>query len=177
MNDLNATSFDEAAELIKGAKQRGIGMLIDVQPIVQPERSESVGEQTNNNMDDKYQRFLTGHISCRRMSELEGFDDIKNKLSTTLWKLQHAHDLLVFQEANRRLRGVIRGLHEGKITLDQAHELFGLDRAALKELTSPGYDTGSVRCASLKPKKGTAPHAITREEHDQKFPGIARDGD
>jgi hypothetical protein len=48
--------------------------------------------------------------------------------------------------------------------LEQAYELFDLDRAALQELTSPGCSAGSVHFAGLNPKKETAPHAISPKE-------------
>jgi hypothetical protein len=85
-------------------------------------------------MADKYEKFLTGHMSARRLCQVDGFEDCANHLVPVLWGLQNAHDKAVYREAARLLQGIVRGLREGKISRGKAHELFGLNAKALGEL-------------------------------------------
>lgn len=85
-------------------------------------------------MADQYEKFLMGQMSARRLCQVEGFEDCANHLVPVLWGLQNAHDKAVYREAARLLRGIVRGLREGKVSRSKAHELFGLDAKALEEL-------------------------------------------
>ena len=89
-----------------------------------------------NPIPDKYEKFLTGHMSARRLCQVVGFEDCANQLVAVLFGLQNAHDDMVNREAARLLWGVVRALRAGKVTRNKVHESFGLNPKVLGELVS-----------------------------------------
>jgi hypothetical protein len=66
-------------------------------------------------MSDTYERFLTGHMTARRLMQEVGFEDLANSLVPVLHGLQNAHDRIVHNEAKRLVLGIIRASRAGKI--------------------------------------------------------------
>jgi len=88
---------------------------------------------------DKYERFLTGHMTARRLCAEIGFHDLANQLVDVFWGLQNAHDKPVNLEAKALTLGVIRAYQQGKmgkgnITEAGLADLLGLSRQEIKEL-------------------------------------------
>ena len=110
-------------------------------------------------MADKYEEFLTGRMSARRLCQENGFAHCANQLVPVLLGLQNAHDKAVYREAARLLQGIVRGLREGKVSRSKAHELFGLNAKAFGELV--GILVGT------KPHRLQAPRATATIRHNK----------
>ncbi len=96
------------------------------------------------NLDaDHFERFLTGHMSARRLCTETGLANYANELIQVLWALQSAYDQLVQQKANRLLLGAVRLFRAGKLTAKEVQEIFGLNANALKELLPPRNENTS----------------------------------
>ena len=108
-----------------------------------------------NVVTDHYERFLTGHMSARRLCTETGFAADANELVHVFWGLQTAYDQLVRQKANCLLLGGVRAFRTGKLSVREVEEFFGLNANALKELL-PAGSKSTVRGSNLMAALQTA---------------------
>lgn len=95
--------------------------------------------RSEGNDQAKYQKFLTGRMSARRLCHKCGLDDLANVLVPVLWGLQNGHDNIVHREARNLVLDVLRALRAGNIQAGaaakaQVVELLGLDPSDLDRL-------------------------------------------
>jgi hypothetical protein len=106
---------------------------------------------------DCYERFLTGHMSARRLGTETGFADDANQLTHVLWGLQSAYDRLVQDRANCLLLQVLALYRSQKLAAREAEEFFGLNANAIKHLVpavSGGVRLNSDSKAELQRAEG-----------------------
>ena len=89
---------------------------------------------------DKYERFMTGYMTARRLCQEIGFKDMANPLANVFCCLQSVHQDIVYREAKKLTLNVIRSYQEGKIgkgktiTDAQVASVLGLSRKKVRVL-------------------------------------------
>jgi len=92
------------------------------------------------NKPDKFEKYLTGSMTTRRLCQLIGFDDFVKDLVQVLFGLLKAHDKIVARETKKLTLDILRAYQQGKfgkgkgITEAQISGLLGLSRKEVKAL-------------------------------------------
>ena len=93
-------------------------------------------------MSDKFERFLRGYMTARRLVRELGLDDLANPLVAAFQGLQCSHDRIVQREARKLTQGVLRTLRSGNfvdgspIKVADLADLLEMKASELKELES-----------------------------------------
>jgi hypothetical protein len=98
---------------------------------------------------DKYEKFLRGHMTARRLCQDTGFEGMANNLVPVLQGLQTAHERIVDQRVHEKCRTIMRcrviltDYRAGKMTYEELKRALKLDDRYIEELLSGG--NGSLR--------------------------------